>query len=748
MERTGANRERITNSVNQLDDIFIRLGRRSGVFLYEHRYLLAILLVGALVWAVVFNVALVQYLSSSSNWNHKAPWLGPISHPGEIEIFGYTIYYQFEGYSDYSFYYVHWGHNFLNGVMPYSDAFGYLEMDGIVNQNGAHMFPPLTSYLYAAGIALGTIIGPGNWGIGLLIAAFGYLTAIPVYGIAKEFSNNRRVGEIAALTYLINPLVLFHICFVWMNPAPFYFFFFAGFYALVKNKRHTGTLLIVTAALFKQSAWFFGVPLIIYLLMKPRKKKGSELAEPAEKTDLISRLNNVLSSLPSYFDIKGFLVSVIVVLIFVGAIMLPTLIAQPWFWDYWRLALGAFSFDGNFTDPPPYGVPMRLPVLAIISGQPDLAELIDTIILSGGPLAFCVILAAGTMLLTDRFEGDRVRYLRSILYLTLIMMLCVNLFGMRGVFKYYFTMFAPFFSIFGSAKMIRSNDETISPSLSMIYVPILFSIAILVPPRNIYLVYVLIILGLYIAAPLLGYLYNVVKKPARLLRVPLATRLNIAYDDFVPEFNATTRRSQIFVHSLRLVLFAVGFGMVCYGVHVFLLGFGLASVVTFQHMIVGSILILLGFQMAFLPFSRLLLSVDIASVDVYAMRIFSASIVAALCIFGVNTYFLSWNVETFPERQLLIFAGVFLILWPASLFLKMKKWLRLGTDLVLVLGSVLGYVGWLWAGSPLFASFAIACIVAASIHLLLYASSLSSDRHDASMHSEDSQSTVHLQTEA
>ena len=67
-----------------------------------------------------------------------------------------------------------------------------------------------------------------------------------------------RVGEVAALTYLLNPLMLYHTDFLWFNPAPFVFFFFAGFYMLIRGKRLTGTLLIVCAALFKQTAYFCG----------------------------------------------------------------------------------------------------------------------------------------------------------------------------------------------------------------------------------------------------------------------------------------------------------------------------------------------------------------------------------------------------------------------------------------------------------------------------------------------------------
>ena len=205
MDNIAETKAHIKESVLRVDSHLLKLGDRLAQLLSEYRYFIAVMLFGLVIWVVVFNIALTDYLSSSV-WKSRSAWLGPLPNPGEFNLFGYTILYQFEGYSDYSFFYVHWGYNMLNGYMPYTDAFGYLSLHGITNENGIFIFPPLTAYLYGAGIWLTRIIGPGNWGIGLLLASFGYLTAIPVYGIAKELTHNPRVGELAALTYLLNPL--------------------------------------------------------------------------------------------------------------------------------------------------------------------------------------------------------------------------------------------------------------------------------------------------------------------------------------------------------------------------------------------------------------------------------------------------------------------------------------------------------------------------------------------------------------
>ncbi|MFX1368990.1 MAG: hypothetical protein ACFFAY_10355 [Promethearchaeota archaeon] len=500
------------------------LVRRVLRFFAEYGILIVILVIGAIIWIEVFEVALEDYLSSDY-WNSRSVWLGgqPTTGPGSFEIFGFTIQYQFVGYGDYSFFYVHWGHNMLNGVMPYCDEFGYLEMDGIINQNGIYIFPPMTAIFYALGI----LIPVDNWGIGILIALCGYLTALPVYGLGKELSNNRHVGEVAALTYLLTPNVLYHITFLWTNPAPFYFFFFSGFYMLVKEKRHTGTLLIVVAALFKQTAWFLGIPLVIFLLLRSRPAKNEVVQEAtkesaSEKQSLFAILREQTAI---YLNLKEFLISAIVVVLFVGAVMFPFMVAQPNFWSYMRLAAGGFQLE-SFTEPPLYVSPMRLQVLPVMVNMPTLAEILDYAVFSGGLLVLGVLVFSGMMFLEPKIQGKNKVFLRRILFFTMLMMLWVNLTGPRGVYKYYFTLMAPFFSIFSSANMASSMDEEVKFSISMLWVPILFSLMILVPIRNVYLAYVFLIFIFYLLSKSIGRLWHYITAPGRLIRRRVAPRMS------------------------------------------------------------------------------------------------------------------------------------------------------------------------------------------------------------------------------
>lgn len=519
-------------------------------FFIDNALLFVILLVGLEVWAIVFNLAVTDYLDTAF-WRSRGVWLGNDT----VNLFGYSVSFQFEGYTDYSFYYVHWGHNMLNGVMPYDPNFGHIVLNGYANDNGAYIFPPFYAYLYAAGIALPF----DDWGIGFLIAAFGYLTVFPVYGIARELSNSRRVGEVAALTYLLNPISLYYSAFAWLNPSPFVFFFFAGFYALLKGKKYTGTILIVCAALFKQTAWFLGIPLVVYLLVRPQKSPGETDNSSQVKNEAVaSKKAGTLEALQKYFDLRGFLWPAILVIAFVAAVFLPFIIATPGFLQNLALATGGFPLD-SFTELPGYGSPMRFQVLPVAAGLPEIAQFLDMIVFYGFLLTFGVMIFFGLMLLERRVDNRPVYYMRRLLLFTLLMMLWVHLMGPRGVYKYYFVLFAPFFSIFSSVKMVTSSEESVPFSYSMLWVPLALSLIIIIPQRTVYLFGVLLIFISYLLAEQIGAAWKVITTPLRwtgdvvsMLSLPLKKRVeNIRQDWGLKQIKEFTIGSESF--SIRFV---------------------------------------------------------------------------------------------------------------------------------------------------------------------------------------------------
>ena len=641
---------------------------------------------GIIIYTTIFNLAVADYLNTAA-WNRRAAWMGTAS----FDFFNQTVNIQFEGYSDYSYYYVHWGHHFLNGTMPYAPGFGQFEMDGITNNNGAYIFPPLYAILYAFGIFLNPI---ENTGIGVLLSIFGYITVFPTYGIMYEFTKSRRAAEAAAFTYMLSPLVLYHTLVVWLNTAPVVFFFFSGFYFIIRGKRNIGTLLIVIAALFKQIVWFLGVPLVIYLLLKwrtpdeddtketldiesshegkqkpsisewlfnspeiiwyllsitvmssfvtfvllfvlavfpslatiaaglqiamlilaintfyisvsiwisQRKQQTLEEFQPLLRTTPIiaiitlvigaflfslpnvfvtiqDNVTNALlysqialgifigwwpfafvmflgfnlrpSSLPDLFktmkikfDTIPFLKSVIIVLVFVVIICAPFVIANPTnFFRNIMLAAGGFYLD-DFVNLPKYGAPMRFQVLPIVLGQSELAAFLNEVVYRGLLLWIGVFFICLFIFLTPKEKEHKMYYLRRILFLSLILMLWVHLVGPRGVYKYYFVIFAPFFSIFSSARMAASKEEVIPFSLSMLYVPFLLSAMIIIPNRTVYLFGVIIIMIGYLISHQMGTLWSYVKRPFGIIK----EKMHPLLQPLTERYTRTKERIEIYI---------------------------------------------------------------------------------------------------------------------------------------------------------------------------------------------------------
>ena len=526
--------------------------------------------------------------------------------------------------------------------------------------------------------------------------------------------------------------MLYHTDFLWFNPAPFVFFFFSGFYMLVKGKRLTGTLLIVSAALFKQTAWFLGIPLVVYLLVRSRERKTDDEDEPLQsdesqresdekKTPLVDRVKTNLQPFAKYFDLRNFMISVVFVLIFVGAVMLPYLIAQPDFLNYWRLALGSFSFDGNFVDPPPYNVPMRIQVLPILAGMPEFAELLDTIIISGSPLGFCVVLCAGLMVLKDKFIGEETLYLRRILFMTLIMMLIVTLFGPRGVFKYYFAMLMPFFSIFSSARMIRSSGEHVPFSASMVWVPITLSLLILIPDRNIYLGFVLFIFIGYLLSPLLDRVYHLMKSPFRFIRRFIQRITKVSLMPLTVEelpFGVTKKRYIANLIIQRVILLRVLFFIILGG-WITQMAIGVDIVTGLEVILVFSASFVVGFQLISIALCLSPSSEFRLTHLNDRLREFAHLTAALIWIFGIWTYVLSWPIETQIVREILVASSTFISLWAGSLFVNQSYRVRILTDVMLLGGLAISFNIWFSLANMTLLILGGIVLCSVLIHLLL-----------------------------
>jgi len=461
------------------------LWTRFKLFIRSHIVLISILILAAFVWAFVFSLAASDYLLESK-------WYGS----GDFNIFGFTIHVEFEGWADYSYYYQTWGERFLDGYTPYTEAFN----DAGSDHYAPYFFPPL--YLYIC--ALGTALPFGPFGIGLLICLFGYATVFPIYGIAGYLSHNKRVGEIAVASYLLNPLILYHTVYEWLNPAPFVFFMMLSFYLLMKNYRTMGTLAMVTAVLFKQTAVFLALPLIAYLIKTPPPKEQSETdQETSEDSELYAGDN---------LDVLGLLRMTVIVLIFLVVMSLPYILDFSNYLYYIFLKPGMTIID-DITIIPEGNIPMTLAVLLIIAGAPEpLTQFVNLANAYSVFLLISIIVLLYLMFTEVKDDRDLPSYWRRILYLSLLLLLCVHIFSPRGIYKYYFVALIPLFSILSSQSMTLRGTKKIRASLSMVITPLLVTAAILIPSRYIYIGILVLIMLSYILHKHFGEVYGLISQ--------------------------------------------------------------------------------------------------------------------------------------------------------------------------------------------------------------------------------------------
>ena len=468
-----------TNSENRVD--FVKQ------FAKSHQLFILILIIAAIVWSYVFSLAATDFITGAVQ-PYRSVWNGF----GQVDLFGFTVHFNFEGYLDYDYYYYSWGQQFLNGVSPYTDAFNSIEIDESI-YNTPYFFPPLYVYMCALGASLP--IGP--FGIGLLISLFGFITAIPIYGISTYLSQNPRVGVVSSATYLFNPLVLYHTVFEWLNPAPFVFFALLSFFLLMRGNRLAGTLALVTSALFKQTAFFLVLPLLAYLLRKP----PVDNPEPTEEGKKPSG---------DELDVRGFVKTAIYVAIFVAAVSLPFLtdIGNYIFYIFQRpggLLLTDVTVLPDVSQPISFAVifiSFNLVIQNINAtlgiALPEIPESIIQGVNVGTYYTVFFLIAMIPlllfMLIQVKDDTKLRQYWSKMMFLTLLLMLCLHLFSPRGIYKYYCVALIPFFSILPVSKMITQEAEKTKVSLFMILNPILFGVLILFPSRYIYLVFLILIL--------------------------------------------------------------------------------------------------------------------------------------------------------------------------------------------------------------------------------------------------------------
>ncbi len=431
-------------------------------FLRQHHEIIVVLAVGAVLWAGVFVVATQSFGGTRP---FRAVWNGM----GTVNVFGYQFDYDLEGWSDYDYYYVTWGLELLQGRQLYSPEFGAIETEE-GTYNAPYFFPPLFAYMCALGVALP--IQP--YGIGLLITLCGYLTAIPIYGIAHSLSRRESQALLATLIYLFNPLVLYYTAFEWLNSAPFTFFGLLGLYLMMRDHRLVGAATIVVSALFKQTGFFLIVPLLAYAA---RPSTGLRVFSHEKSTKPVM----------DWVSLRNTMLVVVVVSVLLS---LPYIVTDPVNYLFYL-----FVRPGTVWIDVEKGLPSRqmpttivYPLIAVGAPLPVLYA-VNVVTYYGFVALLGILVVIIFQLVRVTLDWSEPQFSRKTFLLLVTMYLWVHLWSPRGIYKYYCVTLVVLLAVWSaveSADYLERGHE-----VGWVVIPLLvllWSLLILFTPRWFYIV--------------------------------------------------------------------------------------------------------------------------------------------------------------------------------------------------------------------------------------------------------------------
>ncbi|MHA1576192.1 MAG: hypothetical protein ACTSU3_02410, partial [Candidatus Thorarchaeota archaeon] len=256
-------------------------------------------------------------------------------------------------------------------------------------------------------------------------------------------------------------------------------------------------------------------------------------------------------------------------------------------------------------------------------------------------------------------------------------------------------------------------------SLSMFLMPFAFTLMILIPERNTYLLYVVMIFVLYLLAPLFDRLYDLVKRPFRLIKKFASRRVKVEMEPTeVRYISPVSRRLRVLEHIIVISSALMGAMLFLYGAYIcFPIITGTLSVIL-QYFMVAGVLIVIGAQMLSIAVNGLL-PIEERRTDLnYVLKTLSFTVAAVVLIFGLVTYSLSWNIDLFIERQVLVLSSTLMAFWALSLIVKLKKHIRLLGGILLLSGASLTTWTWLTLGDAVMYNLGLACVAGLILYIM------------------------------
>ncbi|MFX0038213.1 MAG: hypothetical protein ACFE91_06170 [Promethearchaeota archaeon] len=372
-----------------------------------------------------------------------------------------------ELYQDFKFFYLEWIAEFKNGFWPYSPQyFNYI-------------YGPLFILTIAGASYLP--IPPWSGAIPIFLATLG--TGVLIYRIVHKITANERKSTISMLLYFLNPFTIFYSSYMWLNPTIFVFFIMLSFYLVLNDKNSLSMVSLGIATLFKQFTIAF-FPLFLILLVKQAQKQGKN------KDNLLNKVKGVVKYTSIYF--------IIILLISIPFIIVDF---NTYFNNFFQMHTN-YSIDFVNTLTFSLGYPVRFNDFFLLIGIPDFITLpIAYLIVYFIPLGICFLIIFYNFF---RYKGVNKVNLKDeviikALFLSIYLVITLQIFFPRGSYKFYLILLTPFISIFFDAKnpdLSKSLTDTNQKLYKRYFIPILISWLVFFMYRYVYFL-LLIFLTLY-----------------------------------------------------------------------------------------------------------------------------------------------------------------------------------------------------------------------------------------------------------
>jgi len=153
-----------------------------------------------------------------------------------------------ENWQDFALAYVPAANALKSGFLPYLDFY--------------YPYPPL--FLYA--LTAFTYLPMPSWSSALPLVVGDALTVVPVYLIARELGGDR-VALVASAAFVVSPLNLYYVDYLWLNPSLTSLFLMTSVYFLLKRRYGLSAAALAVSFGFKQTA-LLALPVIALVVLR------------------------------------------------------------------------------------------------------------------------------------------------------------------------------------------------------------------------------------------------------------------------------------------------------------------------------------------------------------------------------------------------------------------------------------------------------------------------------------------------